>query len=314
MGMAQFGRDSTPLDLDQVPVAAVPLSPLGGPETLYEIWRTDAPLQSGQFGAVYCRYNDQLLFGCISQPEQSVTAPGDNPLKAATTAAYAQIFAALETSGYRQLVRVWNYVAGINEPAAVGERYWLFNSARHESFVAFDWPMHAAAPAASALGTPHGSPLVIYFLASRCAAQMLENPRQVSAYCYPAKHGPRSPTFSRAALLAAGGGKLMISGTASILGHESVHADDINAQTVETMENIRTLIDTANRLNPAPHFSVEALIYKVYLRRAATFPQVASALRKLVGPAAAIAFLAADVCRRDLLIEIEAVGLGSACG
>ncbi len=314
LGIAQFGHESAPLDLAQIPVAAVPLSPLGEREVLCEIWRADAPMQARNFGAVHCRFNEQLLFGCISIPEPPQAASGDNSLKLITAAAYAEIFAALEATGYRQLVRVWNYVSGINVPAHAGERYWQFNSARHESFVACKRPIHAAAPAASALGTPSGCPLVIYFLASRSAAQMLENPRQVSAYRYPVKHGPRSPTFSRAALLAAGGGTLMISGTASILGHETVHADDVSAQTAETMENIRALISTANRLNPEPRFSIEALVYKVYLRHAASFPKVASALRTLVGPAAAIAFLSADVCRRDLLVEIEAVGLGSARG
>ena len=314
LGIAQFGPDPAPLELAQIPVAAVPLSTLGGREVLYEIWRAEAPIQAANFGAVRCRFNDQMLFGCLSIPEPPQAATADDTLKAITTSAYAQIFAALEASGYRQLVRVWNYVSGINVPAHAGERYWQFNSARHESFVAFKWPIHEAAPAASALGTPSGCPLVIYFLASRSAAQMLENPRQVSAYRYPAKHGPRSPTFSRAALLSGGGGTLMISGTASILGHETVHADDVGAQTAETMENIRALISTANRMIPEPRFSIEALVYKVYLRHAASFPKVAHALRALVGPAAAIAFLSADVCRRELLVEIEAVGLGSARG
>lgn len=269
-------------------------------------------MQAGHFGAVHCRFNQQLLFGCISLPEPPQGALPDNTLMATATAAYAQIFATLEATGYRQLVRVWNYVSGINEPAQAGERYWLFNSARHESFVAFKWPIHDAAPAASALGTPSGCPLVIYFLAQRRVARMLENPRQISAYRYPPQHGPRSPTFSRAALLAEGGGTLMISGTASIRGHETVHAHDVSAQTAETMDNIGALISTANRLSAAPHFSIEALTYKVYLRHAASFPKVASALRTLVGPAAPIAFLSADVCRRELLVEIEAVGLAAA--
>ena len=312
LGMAQFGHHTPPHAVAGVPIAAVPLSPLGAHAVLYEIWHAEGPMQVGNAGEVRYRCNGQVLFGCISLPEPPQGVAVDNTLTSTATAAYAQIFATLEASGYRQLVRVWNYVAGINEPADAGERYWLFNSARHESFVAFKRPIHEAAPAASALGTPSGCPLVIYFLAHRSVAQMLENPRQISAYQYPAKHGPCSPTFSRAALLAEGGGTLMISGTASIRGHETVHVNDVTAQTAETMDNIGALISTANHLSAGPRFSIQALAYKVYLRHAASLPKVTSALRALVGPTAPIAFLSADVCRRELLVEIEAVGLAAA--
>ena len=62
----------------------------------------------------------------------------------------------------------------------------------------------------------------------------VENPRQVSAYRYPPTYGPRV-----ADLLARGAGRtsaaatiaLFISGTASIVGHETVHQGDVRAQT-----------------------------------------------------------------------------------
>lgn len=308
LGVAHFGPDPAPLAVARIPVAAVPLTPLSEAGALCEIWRGEGTMQVGGLGAVQYRASEQLLFGCIELPERPPGAEADSPLESATSAAYAQVFAALEATGYRHLVRVWNYVSDINQPAGAGERYWLFNRARQDSFLAWQRPTFNAVPAASALGTPSGSPLVIYFLASRIAAQMLENPRQVSAYRYPAQYGPRSPTFSRAALLAVGGGTLLVSGTASILGHETAHADDIAAQTGETLNNIRALISAANRLNPVPRFALEALAYKVYLRHPAHLPEVAAVLRSALGSAAPIAYLCADVCRRDLLVEVEAVG------
>ena len=313
LGIAQFGLNLAPLDVAYVPIAAVPLSPLGEVDSLYEIWRADGPMQTGNMGAVHYRFNEQLLFGCIALPEPHGEAAANSTLKATTTAAYAQIFATLEATGYGQLVRVWNYVSGINQPADAGERYWEFNSARYESFLAFHRPIAETVPAASALGTPGNSPLVIYFLANRTVAQMLENPRQVSAYRYPPQYGPRSPTFSRAALLAEGGGTLMISGTASIMGHRTMHANDVTGQTSETLENIRALVGAANRLNTEQRFTVEALSYKAYLRHSADLPTVASTLRAALGPVAPIAFLTAEVCRRGLLVEIEAVGFASGC-
>jgi len=83
---------------------------------------------------------------------------------------------------------------------------------------------------------------VVYFLASPARARALENPRQISAYRYPRDYGPDSPTFSRAAIAAATvGQQLFISGTASILGHESVHIGDAGAQARESAANIAAL-------------------------------------------------------------------------
>ena len=310
LGVAQFGLDLAPLDLTNIPVAAVALCPFGDTDALYEIWRADGSMQAGTLGRVHYRCNAHLLFGCISIPESSQEDALANSLKASTMAAYGQIFSALEATGYRQLVRVWNYVSDITQPTNDGERYWLFNNARYESFVASDRPVVEAAPAASALGTPHGSPLVIYFLAKRSAAQMLENPRQVSPYRYPTQYGPRSPTFSRAALLAEGGGTLMISGTASIVGHETLHSGDAAAQTGETLANIGVLTDDANRRLVPDRFALERLTYKVYVRNAADLPTVEHVMRSLIGRQAPVAYLRADICRRDLLVEIEAVGAG----
>jgi enamine deaminase RidA (YjgF/YER057c/UK114 family) len=135
----------------------------------------------------------------------------------------------------------------------------------------------------------------------------IENPRQVSAYYYPSKYGPKSPTFSRAALLTEPAGKtLLVSGTASIVGHESVHTDDVAAQTRETIVNINVLIAEANRLSGHPHYTADMLAYKVYVRNPQHLGTIATELRTAVGHRATVTYLHADVCRRDLLVEIEA--------
>ena len=99
------------------------------------------------------------------------------------------------------------------------------------------------------LGSPAGSPLSIYFLAARRPPKMIENPRQTSAYHYPPKFGRHSPIFSRACVWGeSGGGRLFVSGTASIVGHETIHRGDVIAQTRETMVNIGALLEEANRI------------------------------------------------------------------
>jgi chorismate lyase/3-hydroxybenzoate synthase len=311
LGLAHFGSQPIARSREQIPVAEVTIAPLVTADGVCEVWRADGPKTSGRIGAVQFRASEQLLYGCISVPENIALSGGPynerSPLELATMRAYTDIFAALDALAYPQLVRIWNYVSSINQDADEGERYWQFNKARQESFLSRKLPIVDTVPAGSALGTPMGSPLVIYFLASRVAMRAIENPRQVSAYHYPSQYGPRSPTFSRAALLTEpAGDTLLVSGTASILGHESVHTDDVAAQTRETIANINVLITEANRLSRDPRYAADMLAYKVYVRNPQHLPTIATELRAAVGHRATVTYLHADVCRRDLLVEIEA--------
>ncbi len=123
-------------------------------------------------------------------------------------------------------------------------------------------------PAACALGSPAGSPLSIYFLAARRPPKMIENPRQTSAYHYPPKFGRHRPIFSRACVWGEpGSGQLFVSGTASIVGHETIHRGDVVAQTRETMVNIGALLEEANRVVGSGRYSVAGLKLKVYVRK-----------------------------------------------
>ena len=138
---------------------------------------------------------------------------------------------------------------------------------------------------------------------------MIENPRQTSAYLYPPKFGSHSPTFSRACLLnGSAGTNLFVSGTASIVGHETLHSGDVSAQTRETLTNIDALLDEANRIVGSAHYSLEDLKFKVYVRRASDFAAIEGVLSAALDSSTTIVYLQADVCREDLLVEIEATG------
>jgi enamine deaminase RidA (YjgF/YER057c/UK114 family) len=207
------------------------------------------------------------------------------------------------------VIRIWNYLPNINTQTGGDERYRHFNSARQMAFRKSGRAPMGTVPAASALGSPAGSPLSIYFLAARRPPKMIENPRQTSAYHYPPKFGRHSPIFSRACVWGeSGGSRLFVSGTASIVGHETIHRGDVIAQTRETMVNIGALLEQANRLVGSSRYSLDGLKLKVYLRNPADLPDVEATLAELLQPAASIVYLQADVCREDLLVEIEAVG------
>jgi chorismate lyase / 3-hydroxybenzoate synthase len=321
LGVATFAVSPSPrLPANDVPVADIRTPVLGSrgapqPGEVCEIWRTHQRVESGQIARVHYRRGGEVLFGCISIAEiERREANGDSSsLQTATSEAYREIFATLDELAYPHLLRVWNYLPQINVDTHGMERYRQFNSARRRALAASGRDVTGNVPAACALGSVNGSPLVIYFLASRAAPTVIENPRQVSAYEYPAQYGPK-PAFSRASVLpAASGGMLFISGTASIVGHQTVHAGDVAAQTRETLVNIEALLGEANRVSGAARFGLETLAYKVYVRNSADLPLIQSQLHTALGREAQVVYLQADICRQDLLVEIEAIGRERHC-
>jgi len=55
-------------------------------------------------------------------------------------------------------------------------------------------------------------------------------------------------------------------------------------------------------------YSLDNLKFKVYVRHAADLAAVQRAVSAIVHAATPIVYLKADVCREDLLVEIEATG------
>ena len=309
MGVAAFepGPGFEPA-LD-VPVARVNTPVLGSSGMLCEVWRTSHAVETGVRGRIqYARAAD-MLFGCIILSESAAAAVAGQrtPLYEATEQVYREIFSALDVLGYPHLIRIWNYVPEINRDTQGIERYKQFNSARQSAMVAAQRPVTGNVAAACALGVAAGSPLVVYFLASHSAATAIENPRQVSAYHYPPQYGAHSPIFSRAAVhREADSMTLFISGTASIVGHQTLHEGDTAAQTRETLTNIEALLEEANRVTGSTEFSLETLACKVYVRNPSDLPIIQRELRAALGSSARAVYLQADICRRDLSVEIEA--------
>jgi chorismate lyase / 3-hydroxybenzoate synthase len=308
------GFEKTPnVDCAPVPVTASMTRSLCAND-LCEVWRVAGPavpLSSGSaLGRVSYRFSDDLLFGSLNISERAIEAHGEaEALQRATEIAYQEIFDVLDETEHRHLIRIWNYLPEINAQAGGDERYRHFNSARQMAFRKSGRATMGTVPAACALGSPAGSPLSIYFLAARRPARMIENPRQTSAYHYPLKFGRHSPIFSRACVWGESGrARLFVSGTASIVGHETIHRGDVVAQTRETMVNIGALLEEANRIVGSSQYSLNGLKLKVYVRKPSDLPAIEATLSLLLNPLASIVYLQADVCREDLLVEIEAVG------
>jgi chorismate lyase / 3-hydroxybenzoate synthase len=281
--------------------------PIGG-----ETWFSEKPLCTDRQGDVHYSYNSDLLFGTISLDEADFTEAtaeaGPSPLQQATESAYRQIFGLLDQAGFPELLRVWNYFADINGQSYGLERYRQFNRGRYEAFLACQRPTTVQVPAACALGTRNG-PLCLAFLAGRQPLIPIENPRQISAYHYPKDYGLRSPTFSRAGLVRLPGQEiLLISGTASIVGHRTLHHGDARAQARESLANIAAVLGEANRVGGHQDYGPQSLTYKVYIRHAEDFAAVSQAMNEFLGQdsAAQVMVVQADICRADLLVEVEA--------
>lgn len=109
-------------------------------------------------------------------------------------------------------------------------------------------------------------------------------------------------------MCATAGTNLFVSGTASIVGHETRHRGDAAAQTAESLANIGAVVDEANRLLGASRFALGQLTFKVYVRRPGDLAAIAAQIKRSAACEAPIVYLQADVCREDLLVEIEASG------
>jgi enamine deaminase RidA (YjgF/YER057c/UK114 family) len=312
LGCATFANSVPGEEAANSSVIRLNMPMLGQPAGLLEVWRTVSTVTSGQMNAVRYSCNDDLLFGYVELSEdefagENVGSGGSSPLQKATKQAYEQIFTLLDTLNYPYLLRIWNYFPDINEDSHGLERYRQFNIGRQEGFSKSGRSVTDDIPAACALGTGGGN-LTIYFIAGQNKPTRIENPRQISAYYYPREYGPRTPTFSRASLGQVGKQEvLFVSGTASIVGHRSMHIGDVKAQTQETLANIAAVVEEANRISSGPNYDMKNMSYKVYVRHPEDIDLIRHELQAILGPDVNAIYLHADICRHDLDVEIEAL-------
>jgi enamine deaminase RidA (YjgF/YER057c/UK114 family) len=141
--------------------------------------------------------------------------------------------------------------------------------------------------------------------------QPLENPLQTPAFDYARRFSAQSPKFSRAMAVAIGGYvTIWISGTASIVHSESVHLGDVEKQTDQALTNIERLIDAENcerhGLAGAGATLADLAKVRVYVKRPVDFERCRATCERRLG-AVPVIYAHADICRPELLVEIEAV-------
>jgi enamine deaminase RidA (YjgF/YER057c/UK114 family) len=221
------------------------------------------------------------------------------------------------------ILRTWIYQGDIVGPEGETQRYKELNRARTDifdgkrflrAFLPDDFAGEVY-PASTGIGADDVD-VMMACLAMKTdrddiVVKSLENPEQTSAFQYSACYSPKSPKFARAmAHVADGVCKVFVSGTASITHSETRHVDDAAAQTHQTLDNIEGLIAGANLRNHGIEgfdASLEDLaLARVYVKRPEDVEACRAICRQRLGATPTI-YTLADVCRPDLLVEIEGI-------
>lgn len=242
--------------------------------------------------------------------DQATTDSQDSDtLRGLARSAYTLIQDRLATGHARYPVRFWNFIPHLLAPATRAmNRYMAFNLGRQDILNPWLAQLNGgAAVAASGVGHPHNGPLEVYALAlDRCGAAV-ENPRQIPAWQYSARFGPRPPLFARATWIQSGlfgaQPRLLISGTASVVGEDSQHRGDLDRQIAETVNNLSHLFAAAGG-EPQPES------WRVYVTDASMIDRVVDRLRAAFGPTP-IEWTVTNLCRDDLMVEVEGIAVAT---
>ncbi len=241
--------------------------------------------------------------------------------------AFDDILLTLKSVGleFDRVVRQWNYIERIHHLKTINghqrQNYQLFNEARGEYYR--QTTMYDGYPAATGIGA-FFSGITIECMAVSSGNKMLKivpvgNPQQLHAYKYEQsvlkgepeiqRHTNQVPLFERAKLITDGHDSVVyISGTASIKGQETIGLDDPEQQTQTTIENMEALTSKQNLLAHCPELKVIPDKYsyiRVYVKNKEDLPLVQKICTDHFGNIPA-SYVIADICRQDLLVEIEA--------
>ncbi len=225
-----------------------------------------------------------------------------------------------EKMSFNNIVRQWNFIGNILEMREGYQNYQHFNEVRSEYYSRFRTCL--GYPAATGVGMKLGGVLIDFNAVEAddsLKIQSVENPDQINAYEYGQqvlkglvwkdRKAKNQPQFERALFLANRSvSTLYISGTASIVGQETIGTGDIEEQTRVTIRNISKLTDSGRKIRSGEkqgqahgRFSV----VRVYIKNREDFSLVRKICDENYSPAPAI-YIEADICRDDLLTEIEA--------
>jgi chorismate lyase / 3-hydroxybenzoate synthase len=290
-----FGAERAAVRAESTEVS-IPMPPLGeGPSS--EVWRLGGRVERSVRNEFAVARGRDVLVGAATVDSTD--------LRSRAAAVYDSVVGVARAEGFPNLVRMWNHFPEIHRSEQGLERYQAFCAGRADGFERSGFELGGDLPAASGVGT-HGHGFLVMFLATKGPVRNIENPRQTSAFRYPQKYGPRSPSFARASVAEiAGEHQLFVSGTASIVGCESVHVGDLEMQFRETMENLRAVCEAASEGRYRELCEMPGAVYRAYVRHPWQYEGLRAMFDDVTGAGAQSIWVQGEICREELLLEIE---------
>jgi len=216
-----------------------------------------------------------------------------------------------------EIVRQWNYIGKITALDHGIQNYQAFNDVRDRFYSKTNWKKYGY-PAATAVGMEINS-LIVSLIAVSCESKLkiipVYNPLQIAPQHYSQTlllgqtiyDSKATPKFERAKVVQNDSAiYCFISGTAAIRGEQSMKEMDVALQTKQAIENILYLISSENIKSHG--FTKEnnmiMKVIRVYIKEKESFDIVKTEVEK-VWPGLPTIYLQADICRSELLVEIE---------
>ena len=309
-------------NFQNLPVSII--SQPAGSGVAMEIWthETCKNLQHKSWcGLNYTTYSDafgQFIWGLgisANEPDLSFREQASSAFEK------MKLILSLEEFSFDHLIRQWNYIPEIlkthPENGRLYQNYQLFNDIRQYYYGIYK--RNSIYPAATGIGMDCG-PVTIDFIAVKQNENTLiaglSNPNQINAFSYGQdvlvgsamneNENKKAPLFERAKYIGAKENALVfISGTASITGEKTIGLDDIKEQTQVTIKNISDLTSGDNIQSVGTKISKKDYTYlRVYVKQEDDFDSVRKICKEKYGDMP-ILFIKADICRDNLLVEIE---------
>jgi len=316
------------LDLIGVPYSVLAESPESPVLVMIEAGFVNAANVQVEYGVAatvrFCRintsgYNEYWLAGVDGGNNGKTVAEKAEQAFACLLQAFLQL-----GIGFDQIFRQWNYVEQIFGFQQIEDcqrqNYQLFNEARGAYYSKYRTV--PGFPAATGIGTAFNGVTIECMVLTgdeEVTTVAINNPKQLNSYKYgqevlkgdPQKNSKQNqpPQFERARLMTNGqSSRLFISGTASIVGQETIGLDDVEKQTFVTIDNIEQLVSVTNLRRHYPELTIFPDKYayvRVYVKNEEDIAAVKVICENHFG-LIPMTFVKADICRADLLVEIEA--------
>ncbi len=226
-----------------------------------------------------------------------------------------------EGFAFTDIVRQWNYIEGIVAEENNDQHYQVFNDVRTKFYDKNG--LVSNYPAATGIGIKEGGVIIeVHAIKKNPDLKIVEiaNPLQTDAFDYSEnvlRGKPiegcvckTTPKFSRAKMiLKPDSAGIFISGTASIIGEKTYGIGNVAEQTQVTIENMQRLItsETLKKHGVNYEYAADNFDYvRVYLKNRSDFDQIRPICEKNF-KYPNIIYVEADICRDNLLVEIEGV-------